>query len=121
MKRLFRDLVYYAKRHPMKVFVLVLMPLITGGFLTALLARFGLRLPPSIERMLGVATKAATGDGIGLVGEAVRMAGQLGGAGGSVSIERGRNGGMQWEKRQVDTEVGGGWGGGLMGVAKMFV
>lgn len=123
VKRLFRDLVYYAKRHPMKVVMLVLMPLLTGGALTALLARFGLRLPPSIERMLGLATRAASGDGIGLVGEAVRMAGQLGGQGGSVSIERGRDGGMQWEKRSMERGggSGGGWGDGIMGVAKMFI
>ncbi|GKT89348.1 hypothetical protein Ct61P_07198 [Colletotrichum tofieldiae] len=47
VKRLWRDLVYYAKKHPYKVVALVIMPLITGGFLTALLARFGLRLPPA--------------------------------------------------------------------------
>jgi len=67
LKRLLRDLVYYAKRHPLKVFMLVIMPLITGGFLTALLAKFGLRLPASLTKMLGIASKAATGDGIGLV------------------------------------------------------
>lgn len=58
---------------------MVIMPLITGGALTALLARFGLRIPPAIERMLGVASKAATGDSSGLVGEAVRMASGFGG------------------------------------------
>ncbi|KAK0731068.1 hypothetical protein B0H67DRAFT_548892 [Lasiosphaeris hirsuta] len=124
LKRLLRDLVYYAKRHPLKVFMLVIMPLITGGALTALLARFGLRLPPSLTRMLGVASKAATGDGIGLVGEAVRMASSAGvGAGVTkTSIERGRDGGMQWERRSVEKDSwgGGGWGDGLMGIAKMF-
>ncbi|KAL6403623.1 hypothetical protein AUP68_12981 [Ilyonectria robusta] len=80
VKRLFRDLVHWAKRHPWKVFFLVIMPLITGGFLTALLARFGLRIPPMIERMLSTASKAASGDSVGLVGDAVRMAsGGLGG------------------------------------------
>ncbi|KAK3393500.1 hypothetical protein B0H63DRAFT_18811 [Podospora didyma] len=133
LKRLLRDLVYYAKRNPMKVFMLVIMPLITGGALTALLARFGLRLPGSVERMMGVATKAATGDSIGLVGEAVRMAsGGLGGGGGSSSgggynhthatIERGRNGGMQWERRVVEKDgvFGGGWGDSFKGITKMF-
>lgn len=80
VKRLFRDLVHWAKRHPWKVFFLVIMPLITGGFLTALLARFGLRIPPMIERMLSTASRAASGDSVGLVGDAVRMAsGGLGG------------------------------------------
>ncbi|KAB5580009.1 hypothetical protein GE09DRAFT_1254311 [Coniochaeta sp. 2T2.1] len=126
VKRLLRDLVYYAKRHPLKVFALVIMPLVTGGFLTALLARFGLRLPAGLERMLGVAVKAGAGDGIGLVGEAVRMAsGGFGGGSAKVSVERGRDGGMSWERRRVEREDDGGWGGaasGLMGgVAKMFI
>ena len=141
LKRLFRDLVYYAKRHPLKVFMLVVMPLITGGFLTALLAKFGLRLPPAITKMMGIAGKAATGDSIGLVGEAVRMASGAGlgsglGAGlaraTTTSVERGRDGSMQWERRHVEKDIwdtgssssgGGGWGnvgGGLMGIAKMF-
>jgi hypothetical protein len=99
LKRLLRDLLYYAKRHPVKVFMLVLMPLITGGALTALLARFGLRLPKYLERMLGLAAKAGTGDSIGLVGEAVKMV--SGGAGGAArvaraSVERGRDAGVQW-------------------------
>lgn len=87
LKRLLRDLVHWAKRHPWKVFFVVIMPLITGGALTALLARFGLRIPPAIERMLGVASKAATGDSSGLVGEAVRMASGFGGNS-AVRVER---------------------------------
>ncbi|KAK3329787.1 hypothetical protein B0H66DRAFT_37822 [Apodospora peruviana] len=155
LKRLLRDLVYYAKRHPVKVFMLVIMPLITGGALTALLAKFGLRLPAAVTSMMGLAGKAATGDSIGLVGEAVRMAsGGLSGGGGSGSrgggggggyghthatIERGRDGGMQWERRKVEQDGfglgnlgglasvaglasggGGGWGDGLKGITKMF-
>jgi hypothetical protein len=125
LKRLLRDLVYYAKRHPMKVFMLVIMPLITGGALTALLARFGLRLPPGLERMLGIAAKTASGDSIGLVGEAVRMASGMSGNS-SVSVERGRGGGMQWERRSYEGEgwgsgLGGGLGDGLVrGVSKIF-
>ncbi|KAI1451449.1 hypothetical protein F4805DRAFT_451428 [Annulohypoxylon moriforme] len=99
LKRLLRDLMYYAKRHPIKVFMLVIMPLITGGALTALLARFGLRLPPSIERMLGVAARAGSGDSVGLVGEAVRMAGGLGGRGDSLSVGRDHRGDYQFERR----------------------
>ncbi|KAI1408741.1 hypothetical protein F5Y13DRAFT_171670 [Hypoxylon sp. FL1857] len=99
LKRLLRDLIYYAKRHPFKVFMLVIMPLITGGALTALLARFGLRLPPSIERMLGVAARAGSGDSIGLMGEAVRMAGGLGHIE-TLSVQRARDGGYEWERRR---------------------
>ncbi|KAG5974229.1 hypothetical protein E4U55_008272 [Claviceps digitariae] len=81
LKRLIRDLVHYAKRHPWKVFFLVIMPLLTTGVLSSLLARFGLRIPPSLERLLGAASRAAaTGDSLGLVSDAVRMAGELGGS-----------------------------------------
>jgi hypothetical protein len=86
--------------------MLVLMPLVTGGALTALLARFGLRLPPFLERMLGLAARAGGGDSRGgLVGEAVRMvsgvaAGVGSGGGGAgmarATVERGRDGGVQW-------------------------
>ncbi|POR38241.1 Uncharacterized protein TPAR_01545, partial [Tolypocladium paradoxum] len=96
LRRLLRDLVHYAKRHPWKVFFLVVMPLVTGGALTALLARFGLRMPPSLERMLGMASRAASGDGFGLVGDAVRMAGDFGGSGAGA-----RDGGMPWERRSA--------------------
>ncbi|EGR50474.1 uncharacterized protein TRIREDRAFT_76539 [Trichoderma reesei QM6a] len=78
LKRLLRDLQHYAKRHPWKVFFLVILPLVTGGALTALLARFGLRIPPALERMLSVAKRAATGDPFSAVGDAVRMAGEYG-------------------------------------------
>ncbi|PTB65354.1 hypothetical protein BBK36DRAFT_1122216 [Trichoderma citrinoviride] len=128
LKRLLRDLQHYAKRHPWKVFFLVILPLVTGGALTALLARFGLRIPPALERMLGVAKRAATGDPFSAVGDAVRMAGEYGhhgnasgsaaayaaGAGGAGSalaknghayargatrVERGRSGDVRWERR----------------------
>ncbi|KAG4433385.1 hypothetical protein IFR05_011145, partial [Cadophora sp. M221] len=55
LRRLLRDLVYYMKKHPMKVFILVVMPLITGGALTGLLAKFGIRLPGGVEKMFGMA------------------------------------------------------------------
>ncbi|KAF5005553.1 hypothetical protein FDECE_8014 [Fusarium decemcellulare] len=112
VKRLLRDLVHWAKRHPWKVFFLVIMPLITGGALTALLARFGLRIPPSIERMLGVASKAATGDSSGLVGEAVRMASGFGGNS-SVRVER--------DTRSYSGGGGDSWGGGLADMAKKWM
>lgn len=41
------------KKHPMKVFFLVIMPLITGGALTKILSTVGIRLPPSLQRMVG--------------------------------------------------------------------
>lgn len=126
LKRLLRDLVYYAKRHPVKVFTLVILPLITGGALTALLARFGLRLPPGLERMLGMGARAMSGSGIGLVGEAVRMASGMGGGGreGSTSIHMERD---SWQ-RDIGggfggfggSGGGGGWGGGVMKSVREF-
>lgn len=98
----------------MKVFMLVIMPLITGGALTTLLAKFGVRLPPSVVKMFG----GAQGGG--------------GGFGGG-----GRRGGMEreWEHTSVSGPLGamgglgglasmvGGMGGigGAMSLAKMFM
>ncbi|KAI1491895.1 hypothetical protein F5X96DRAFT_442161 [Biscogniauxia mediterranea] len=125
LKRLLRDLVYYAKRHPLKVFVLVVMPLVTGGALTALLARFGLRLPPGVERMLGVAARTASGDGgLGLVGEAMRIVSDVssggGGSGGAgIRVERGRGDGVRWERRTEYTD-GEDWSGGILEALNKF-
>jgi hypothetical protein len=119
LRRLLRDLVYYMKKHPMKVFILVIMPLITGGALTGLLAKFGLRLPGGIEKMFG----AAAGSGVG---------GGLGGMG----VGRGAGGHMQFERTKVEGPLGGlgslagGMGsmvgglggiGGAVSLAKMFM
>jgi hypothetical protein len=43
----------YMRRHPLKVFMLVVMPLLTSGALVKLLSRFGVRLPRNIEGMFG--------------------------------------------------------------------
>jgi hypothetical protein len=108
LRRLLRDLIYYLKRHPMKVFMLVIMPLITGGALTGLLARFGIRLPGGLEKMFGAA------------------------GGGGYGVGRGAGGHMQFERSKVEGPLGalGGLGnlaagmgglGGAMNVAKMFM
>lgn len=127
LKRLIRDLVHYAKRHPWKVFFLVIMPLVSGGALTALLSRFGLRLPPSLERMLGMASKAAAGGGgFGLASEAARAAGNY--AGGSHYPGPRSRGFDDFGGGYSRSHHGGGGGGGfggweesIMGVAKMFI
>ncbi|OAA43251.1 hypothetical protein NOR_04618 [Metarhizium rileyi] len=142
LKRLIRDLIHHAKRHPWKVLFLVVMPLITTGALAGLLARFGLRIPPSLERMMGMASRAASGDSFGLVSDAVRMAGDFGGNTRRTSISRGRDGGMQWEQRSTYGSYGGyddyghgntrgrgagyggsgdSWGEAIAGVAKRFL
>jgi hypothetical protein len=53
LRKLLRDLLHFMKKNPLKVFMLVIMPLITGGALTTLLARFGIRLPAGLEKMFG--------------------------------------------------------------------
>ena len=103
---------YYLKKHPMKVFMLVIMPLITGGALTGLLAKFGIRLPGGIEKMFG-----AAGVGVGR------------GAGGSMQFERtkvegplGAMGGLGNLAGGVGSVVGGMGGiGGAVSLAKMFM
>ena len=84
----------------MKVFVLVIMPLITGGVLTGLLARFGIRLPAGLEKMMGAAGGSASSFGVG----------------------RGRDGGMQFERSKVEGPLGAlsGLSGGLGGLASVM-
>jgi len=48
VKELLHSIYYYARHHPIKVFLLVIVPLITGGILQKLLAIFGVRLPRSL-------------------------------------------------------------------------
>ncbi|KAL1858534.1 hypothetical protein Plec18167_003596 [Paecilomyces lecythidis] len=48
IKRLFRDIYYYARRNPIKVFLLVIVPLLTSGVLAKLLAVVGIRLPSNL-------------------------------------------------------------------------
>lgn len=53
LKRILRDLYGYARRHPVKVFMLVIMPLITGGALHNVLRNFGIRLPSAMFGGMG--------------------------------------------------------------------
>lgn len=53
IRRFLKDIYYYMRRHPLKVFMLVIMPLITGGALTKMLAVAGVRLPRGMEGMMG--------------------------------------------------------------------
>ena len=92
----------------MKVFMLVIMPLITGGALTGLLAKFGIRLPGGLDKMFG---------------------GAKGGMGGGVGVGRGFDGGMQFERGGAQGGLGALGGlasvmsgaGGAMNIAKMFM
>lgn len=53
IRKMFRNLVSYARRHPVKVFMLVIMPLITGGALHNILRQFGIRLPAGLSSLVG--------------------------------------------------------------------
>lgn len=64
---------------------------------------------------MGLGAKAMGGGSIGLVGEAVRMAGNLGGDGGRVSLERGHGGGLEWERKSFERDGFGGGGDGWFG------
>jgi hypothetical protein len=44
-KHLLRELYYYLRKNPVKVFFLVIMPLISGGALAAVARQFGVKLP----------------------------------------------------------------------------
>lgn len=48
IKKLFRDIYRHARRHPVKVFLLVIVPLLTSGALPKLLAMIGLHLPKGL-------------------------------------------------------------------------
>lgn len=82
IKRIMRDAYGYARRHPMKVFMLVIMPLITGGALANILKQFGMRLPVG---MFGGIGKGGYGDFSSGRGGAY---GDLGGEGGIQSVMR---------------------------------
>ena len=97
LRRLLRDLIYYIQRHPLKVFTLVILPLITSGALATLLAKFGVRLPPSIQRALSLAA-GKSGDPhhghgksrtkLGWYRKTEMVLGGLGGVGGIIGLAK---------------------------------
>ena len=91
LRRFVRDLYYYARRHPVKVFMLVVLPLLTGGALPRILAQFGIRMPPGLLKAFG---------------------GAAGGHGGDY--------GREFERFSARSEGGGGIQN-LIGMAKMFM
>ncbi|KAF2090474.1 hypothetical protein K490DRAFT_34362 [Saccharata proteae CBS 121410] len=50
IKQLLRELYIYARRHPVKLFFMVIMPLISGGALAGFARQFGIRLPDVLNR-----------------------------------------------------------------------
>ena len=53
IRRFLREIYEKLKRHPFRTFMLVIMPLLSSGILITLLSKVGIRLPPSIQRMMG--------------------------------------------------------------------
>lgn len=96
LQRMIKELWYYARRHPVKAFFAVVVPLISaGGALHGLLRQFGIRLP-----MMDGGAKYSRGMG------------GMGGSYGSSAFGRQSGGG------------GGGWmdnAGSLMALAKAFM
>ncbi|KAI6250534.1 hypothetical protein HI914_01887 [Erysiphe necator] len=58
LRRLLRDLIYYMKRHPYQVLVLVILPLLFSGTLAKLLAKFGIRLPVGLKKALKIVSES---------------------------------------------------------------
>lgn len=93
----------------MKVFMLVIVPLISGGALTGLLSKFGIRLPAGLMKMFG-------GSGLGA---------EAGGGGRweTTGIGRGSTGDLQFERTRYEG-YGGGSSSGLgtaLNLAKLFI
>ena len=103
LRHLLKRLMHFLKTNPVKVIMLVIMPLITGGALGGLLSRFGIRLPASLA---GLAKLAGGGGGYSSF-ERTRVSGPLQSFGGIGGVVEGL-GGM-------------GGLGSVMSVAKMFI
>lgn len=64
VRKLLRDLYDYARRHPVKVFMMVIVPLITSGVLQRLLRMIGVPLPRKIFGGGGHGHGHGGGDGL---------------------------------------------------------
>ena len=65
IRRVFRDLYAYARRNPIKLFTLVILPLLTGGALHNILRRFGIRLPAGLAGFGGSRMGGSSFGGLG--------------------------------------------------------
>ncbi|KAF4312280.1 hypothetical protein GTA08_BOTSDO12455 [Botryosphaeria dothidea] len=50
IKQLLRELYIYARRHPVKLFFMVVMPLLSSGALHGVLRQFGISLPRALNK-----------------------------------------------------------------------
>lgn len=110
LKHLIRELMYYARRNPAKLFFFVVMPLVSGGVLAGIARQFGIRLPDFLQGSAGKGRGGGGGEYYGSQGygnDHGKSDGGMGGLGGLASMA----GGM----------AGGGGMGSLMGIAKAFM
>ncbi|GAB7359254.1 hypothetical protein MBLNU230_g5911t1 [Neophaeotheca triangularis] len=78
LQRMIKELWYYARKHPVKAFFAVVVPLISaGGALSGLLSQFGIRLP------MGLAGGSSAGFGGSSFGGSSGLGGLFGSGGGS--------------------------------------
>ncbi|KAL5333755.1 hypothetical protein BJX70DRAFT_46452 [Aspergillus crustosus] len=68
IRRLFRDISSYARKHPMKVLMLVVVPLITSGVLVKLFAMIGIHLPKHIFGGSSSSSSSRSGGDGGMAG-----------------------------------------------------
>ncbi|RMZ80661.1 hypothetical protein DV738_g2658, partial [Chaetothyriales sp. CBS 135597] len=53
IRKFLREIFDYLRRNPVKVFFLVIVPLLTSGALQKLFAHIGIRLPRNLEHLIG--------------------------------------------------------------------
>lgn len=97
-KKLLRQLYDYARRHPYKVFFMVIMPLISGGVLHKTAKQFGIKLPDMLKGSAAQHSSRGGGGyygsqgydreevGSGGMGGMSSLASNLGGIGGMVKM-----------------------------------
>ncbi|KAL1972402.1 hypothetical protein VTN31DRAFT_6816 [Thermomyces dupontii] len=78
IRRLLRDIYRYARKHPIKTFLLVIVPLITAGILPRLLAAAGIRLPRGLIRQTAKYSSAASSTA-GTLSDVGKIGGSLAG------------------------------------------
>jgi hypothetical protein len=65
LKHFLRELMYYARRNPVKLFMFVVMPLVSGGALAAVAKQFGVRLPDFLNGKSGAGGRGGGSGGGG--------------------------------------------------------
>ncbi|PSN60372.1 hypothetical protein BS50DRAFT_506465 [Corynespora cassiicola Philippines] len=87
LRQLWRTVVQYAKRHPYKVFFMVIMPLISGGVLHKLARQFGVELPGGPPQGQGSRGGYGGGGYYGSEGYGMGGVGEKKGGGGGVDLQ----------------------------------